>query len=97
MIKESLANIYRLLTGESGDNWVPNKILPDDTYIVSYPKSGNTWVRFLIGNYITRGNYSFNNNNLVIPDLHMNPERCGDTSRPRFIKSHSFFVQVIQR
>jgi len=26
-------------------------VLSDDTFIVSYPRSGNTWARFLIANF----------------------------------------------
>ena len=33
----------------AGHNLVP---YPDDTFIVSYPKSGNTWTRFLIANLL---------------------------------------------
>jgi hypothetical protein len=33
----------------AGHNLVP---YPDDTFIVSFPKSGNTWMRFLIANLI---------------------------------------------
>ena len=31
------------------------RVFPDDVYIVSYPKSGNTWTRFLIANLIYPG------------------------------------------
>src|SRR5437016_13045920 len=26
------------------------EVLPNDVFLVSYPRSGNTWIRFLIGN-----------------------------------------------
>ena len=45
----------------------------------------------LIGNYLTEGKCTFANNHLITPDIHMNPERCDEIDRPRFIKSHSPF------
>lgn len=65
------------------------EILPDDVFLVSYPKSGNTWVRHLIGNYIYDGKMDFVNGPEFMPDLHYNPEKINAIPfRPRFIKSH---------
>lgn len=62
---------------------------PDDVFIVSYPKSGNTWVRFLIGNYITKNQCTFDNIHRITPNIHDNPDDCKELGRPRFIKSHA--------
>jgi hypothetical protein len=69
--------------------YVPANIYNDDVWIVSYPKSGNTWLRFLIGNYLTKGKCDWTNIDLVVPDIHYNPDHCDNIGRPRFIKSHS--------
>jgi len=43
-------------------------VFPDDTFLVSYPKSGNTWARFLIANLIHPGEkIDFSNVNRIIP------------------------------
>ena len=81
-----------LMPSSSAGRWVPDTIYPDDTFIVSYPKSGNTWMRFLIGNYLTGNECSFENCHLITPDIHMNPEQCEKIDRPRFIKSHAPFL-----
>ncbi len=60
----------------------------DDTFIVSYPKSGNTWARFLIGNYITGNNFDFLNANDFIPDMHASPGKCEAIQGKRIVKSH---------
>ena len=45
------------------------QVLPDDIFLVSYPKSGNTWTRFLIANLVyPEKNPDFSNINVLIPD-----------------------------
>ncbi len=68
---------------------VPFAMLEDDIFLVSYPRSGNTWMRFLIGNYLSGGKIDFLNVSSFMPDMHYQAEEIGKiTSRPRIIKSH---------
>jgi hypothetical protein len=65
----------------------------DDTFIVSYPRSGNTWVRFLIANLVyPKEEVSFANIERLIPDTSSQSNRAlKRTPRPRIIKSHQYF------
>ncbi len=64
-------------------------IKSSDIFLVSYPKSGNTWLRFLLGNYISTDIVDFTKSSLVIPDIDANPEQINLLkTTPRFIKSH---------
>ena len=65
----------------------------DDTFVVSYPRSGNTWTRFLIANLIFPGeNVTFNNIERLIPDTSSQSNRAlKRTPRPRIIKTHQYF------
>lgn len=69
------------------------RILPDDIFLVSYPKSGNTWARFLLANLIhPEEPASFANIHLLIPDPGGTTKRELDRMpRPRIIKSHTCF------
>jgi hypothetical protein len=68
-------------------------VFPDDVYLVSYPRSGNTWTRFLLGNLIDQKNpVTFSNIEARIPEIYFNPDRVlRQLSRPRMLKSHECF------
>lgn len=63
----------------------------DDTFLVSYPKSGNTWLRFLVANSLKQssGGIDFSNIEDVVPDIYVS-SRSGlkKVQARRVIKSH---------
>jgi len=88
MIKQlGYALKYVLGLDRAGNNLT---VFPDDTFIVSYPKSGNTWMRFLIGNLIYPEGVNFSNINQKILDPEdLSKRHLKRLPRPRYIKSHS--------
>jgi len=66
-------------------------VLPGDIFIVSYPKSGNTWTRFLIGNLIYQDTpITFANVESRLPSLYVHSDRAL-RKLPRILKSHDCF------
>lgn len=66
------------------------EVFADDTFIVSFPKSGNTWVRFLIAAILDPNEeISFRNIEQRIPDIHKSRTSIKEMPSPRFIKSHT--------
>jgi hypothetical protein len=68
-------------------------ILPDDTFLVSYPKSGNTWARVLIANLLSPEKPAdFRAINRLVPDPSSESKRhFMNMPKPRVIKSHFVF------
>ncbi|MFW9875970.1 MAG: sulfotransferase domain-containing protein [Candidatus Thorarchaeota archaeon] len=64
------------------------KFFPDDTFLVSYPKSGNTWVRFLICNYLNNDGCDFLKISQMIPELNVEENSLSKCLKPRIFKSH---------
>jgi hypothetical protein len=68
-------------------------VFPDDVFLVSYPRSGSTWLRFLIGNLAYPADpVNFLNVDSRIPDIYLLPDRVlRRYPRPRILKSHEPF------
>ncbi len=79
-----------------GENFPP---LPDDTFIISYPRSGNTWARFLITNLMhPEAPASFDLMERTIPDTTGQTRRSfRSIPRPRLIKCHRSFDSRVKR
>jgi hypothetical protein len=91
MIGYLVAGTKRLLgLHRPGRNLV---IFPDDVFLVSFPKSGNTWTRFLLANLVhPEQAATFANIHQLIPDPSVTTKKEFDRiERPRIIKSHECF------
>ena len=68
-------------------------VYPDDVFLVSYPRSGNTWTRFLVANVIDPNDpVTFLNVESRIPEIYFNRDRAlRELPRPRMLKSHECF------
>lgn len=86
-IKLVVKTLFGITTGRSVT------VFPDDVFIVSYPKSGNTWVRFLVANVIHQTEpVTFADIEQKVPDIYRNNDRhLLRIPRPRILKSHELF------
>ena len=87
-----LVQAGRVLTGKqmAGRNLT---VFPDDVFLTSYPRSGNTWTRFLIGNLIYQDEpVTFANIESRLPEIYFNSDHyLRSLPRPRILKSHECF------
>ncbi len=67
------------------------QVFDDDIFLVSYPRSGNTWARFLIGNVMSPNEpVTFANLEFRVPSIYTFPNRVL-RRLPRILKSHDVY------
>lgn len=91
MIKRLIAGTKRVFgLHQPGRNL---QVFPDDVFLVSYPKSGNTWTRFLIANLLHPSEpATFANIDRLIPESEeLSKRELARVPRPRIMKSHQYF------
>lgn len=68
-------------------------IFDDDVFITSYTRSGNTWMRFMVGNLVHPDEpITFLNVERLVPDMYKNADWVlRRLPRPRVLKSHEAF------
>jgi len=92
---KSFIQKFKLLCGKTdtcvSENDKPG-ILPDDTFLVSYPRSGNTWLRFILANLIYADeNINFANIHKYCPEADKLRDFTSPKKTARIIKSHEPF------
>jgi len=79
--------------------WLRHRgLTPEDVFIASYPRSGSTWLRFLLLELLTRDTAGFDSVNHLIPDV--GRHRGIPALLPaggRLIKTHEAYRKVYQR
>jgi hypothetical protein len=78
------------------DHYRPT-IYPEDVFLVSFPRSGNTWLRYLLTLlHPGAGSEGERDIHRVIPNLDQKPDLTR-TPKPRVIKTHSTFRKRFPR
>jgi len=67
-------------------------VLSDDVFLVAFPKSGITWLRFLLAQARLGTKLDFSSIEKYVPDIYQNSDReCKKVIRPRILKSHEMY------
>lgn len=88
----NLVNPIRLMFGI-------NQVLPDDIYLASYPRSGNTWTRNILA-YLVHGTdhvLDSNTASQTVPDAYISQAIINQQRMGRIIKIHETFLQACPR
>jgi hypothetical protein len=68
------------------------EVFEDDTFLVSFPKSGNVWLRFLLAATLGPNEPDHTYMNARYPDIYVaSRRRLRRLRRPRLMKSHEYF------
>jgi hypothetical protein len=73
----------------------------DDFYIAGYPKSGNTWLDFIVASIIKYPDYkcvNFETINKSVADIHSeSPLKMNKMKSPRILKTHFYHLEYYRR
>jgi hypothetical protein len=112
MLHKNIFQAFNITFGIFKKNFLYKKELPvtpisSDIYIVSFPRSGNTWFRFLVANAIRyhfdiEQEVNFFSIQDIIPDVQVNRHITtkgpfGLSNIPRIIKSHVRYMPTFNR
>jgi len=74
------------------------KVCPSDVFIVSFPKSGNTWVRFLLSDLLEPHSVkNLADVGKIVPDIYHDITLINKMLPPRYIKSHDPNFEMFPR
>lgn len=84
--------IQRMLGGWNAAPGRAIAVRSSDVFLTSYPRSGNTWLRFLVANVIWGTSpVDFATIEQQVPDIYQNPAaQLARLSSPRLLKSHEY-------
>ncbi|MFT5701683.1 MAG: hypothetical protein ACI8ZB_004584 [Desulforhopalus sp.] len=93
-----LVKVNQHLFGKKGTGKLDG-VRPDDTFIVSYPKSGNTWLRHMLSVLITHDSaIKLEQMDCLVPDLNIVSKNFLDSlPPPRIMKSHTILTSQYKR
>ena len=89
LLRQQRTRILKKIRGNKSRIIANLKIKEDDVFLVSYPRSGNTWMRFVLGGLINNTDVNFDNMEIYFPDIYRNTNsQLESIKSPRFLKSH---------
>ncbi len=79
--------------------WARHRGVKDqDVFVASYPRSGSTWLRFLLFETLTKNDAGFDNVNRMLPDVGMHADATPLLpNQGRLIKTHEPFRPAYKR
>jgi len=75
-----------------------DEILETDVFLCSYPKSGNTWMRFLLANMLNPNeDISFRNIDTMVPEIARSPVDLNQCRSRPIMKTHWPYLEIFPK